>query len=137
MEESQRLPDEGAFAKNPFAIVECLNSFEGKSPIQDKAKRNPPWSRDELTLALNLYLRFRDTPPRRTVKKCTRFPRSAARWDARLAPLRATRLGYIVGVDVVGMDVIHAPKGPRISPQGPFPMRLSFLIVVAKSAVQG
>ncbi|WP_050991072.1 EVE domain-containing protein [Bradyrhizobium genomosp. I (2014)] len=27
------------------------------------ARRNPPWSRDELILALDLYLRFRDAPP--------------------------------------------------------------------------
>jgi hypothetical protein len=27
------------------------------------ARRNPPWSRDELILALGLYLRFRDAPP--------------------------------------------------------------------------
>ncbi len=32
---------------------------------EDEAKspRNPPWSRDELILALDLYLRFRDAPP--------------------------------------------------------------------------
>ena len=27
------------------------------------APRNPPWSRDELILALDLYLRFRNAPP--------------------------------------------------------------------------
>jgi len=29
----------------------------------ESRKRNPPWSRDELTLALDLYLRFRDSLP--------------------------------------------------------------------------
>lgn len=29
-------------------------------------KRNPPWSRDELILALDLYMRHRDRPPRKT-----------------------------------------------------------------------
>ena len=29
----------------------------------ERGKRNPPWSRDELILALDLYLRFRHSPP--------------------------------------------------------------------------
>ena len=29
----------------------------------ERDKRNPPWSRDELILALDLYLRFRQSPP--------------------------------------------------------------------------
>jgi hypothetical protein len=27
-----------------------------------RGKRNPPWSRDELILALDLYMRLRNTP---------------------------------------------------------------------------
>lgn len=32
-------------------------------PAIKASRRNPPWSRNELILALDLYLRFRDTPP--------------------------------------------------------------------------
>jgi hypothetical protein len=32
-------------------------------PADARGKRNPPWSRDQLILALDLYLRFRQSPP--------------------------------------------------------------------------
>jgi len=31
--------------------------------VEPTGRRNPAWSRDELILALELYLRFRDAPP--------------------------------------------------------------------------
>lgn len=35
--------------------------------VENKSqKRNPPWSRDELILALDLYLRHRKSPPGKT-----------------------------------------------------------------------
>ncbi len=43
-----------------FSSAEPTNSNENETPT---TKRNPTWSRDELILALDLYLRFRSSPP--------------------------------------------------------------------------
>jgi predicted HNH restriction endonuclease len=46
--------------------AEFLNLFPALSAVERGSKRNPPWMRDELILALELYLRNPISPPSKT-----------------------------------------------------------------------
>jgi predicted HNH restriction endonuclease len=74
--ESENLPGqahlswEKELSTNEAKVRTWAYGFETTEPFpipepedEATARRNPPWSRDELILALDLYLRFRNAPP--------------------------------------------------------------------------
>ncbi|MBT3067172.1 HNH endonuclease [Rhodoferax sp. U11-2br] len=76
LRETERLPGQAhliwkdAFAKEEQAIQAWAYSFSteeitGEDIEESRAKRNAIWSRDELILALDLYMRHRASPPAR------------------------------------------------------------------------
>jgi 5-methylcytosine-specific restriction enzyme A len=62
---------------------QCLRAFATDLPLLETPKskhlRNPDWSRDELILALDLYLRHRAGPPSKTSREVAELSRTLAR----------------------------------------------------------
>jgi predicted HNH restriction endonuclease len=60
--------------------------------------RNPPWSRDELILALDLYMRHRASPPGKTHPEVVQLSRLLNTLGARLHPRALERYRNPSGV---------------------------------------
>jgi 5-methylcytosine-specific restriction protein A len=52
-----------------FQVRSVAGTYKEITAVDNEHRRNPRWSRDELMLALHLYMHYRQSPPSKTSKK--------------------------------------------------------------------
>ena len=71
---------------NVAAGLELLVVGAEPKPINDDSTTNPDWTRDELILALDAYLKYRPNPPRKTSPEIQALSQTLIRLGAKLFP---------------------------------------------------
>ena len=77
-----------------------------------RGKRNPPWSRDELILALDLYMRLRNTPIAKNAEEIAELSGFLGRMATSLGRMQS-------GIQTAGSPVLNAFVELKLNPLSP------------------